>query len=226
MPREKQGIALREQVRCESFLGIIPWTIGANKAYIATWKTFFDWAEKKYDLLVDSSKITSRTVLRPFLYKKLGYDVLIIYLYKDPMDLLRSLAKGSNRSLESEGTRKGLPHLLILRSFLGAVFSYLATQFVARALKLPMQKVKYDSLVSDPGGVVKYFTGNHVEVDRTTELNSGHMVAGNRMARSPGGIFINPAANETGDIVVPGAYKYIFGFLDKIHRRARDRDFC
>lgn len=158
---------------------------GNKKTYSAFWKPFFDYSRSTSDseVIVDSSKTTRETFCRPFNLSIIGEDVIFIYLYKEPSDLVASLKKGSNKFLAGMNSEK-YGFRFLLKSFAGWFVGNVGA--VLAVLRLGPEKsiiLNYRDFASDPtivGRCLENFGVSHVP----SEMTEGHGISGNRTRSS------------------------------------------
>jgi len=147
--------------------------------------------ESGRSVVVDSSKSARRTVRRTRMLRAHTPNSLrTIHLVRDPADVMRSVERGTNTSLEAGvegGTRLG-----VLRSLLGWIVANTLVEFVRRRSREPLLLVRYEDLVGDPRatlGRVGAFIGCDLSAVASQvtagEIPAGHGVGGNRMRRGP-----------------------------------------
>jgi len=149
------------------------------------WKAFFGYARDKSGekIIVDSSKTTRETFYRPFNLSIIGEDVIFIYLYKEPSDLVASLKKGSNKFLAGMNSEK-YGFRFLLKSFAGWFVGNVGA--VLAVLRLGPEKsiiLNYRDFASDPtivGRCLENFGVSHVP----SEMTEGHGISGNRTRSS------------------------------------------
>jgi hypothetical protein len=81
-------------------------------------------------ILVDSSKTNFLTCNRPYVLKKLGYEVIVLHIYKPFFSTLKSIRKGSNDFLMQK-IKRDKP-FKIFRFLISFIFSNLSARMLAK----------------------------------------------------------------------------------------------
>ncbi|ACJ28362.1 Sulfotransferase protein, putative [Shewanella piezotolerans WP3] len=181
-----------------------------NSIYDQFWTNYFK-SNSNVDI-VDSSKISRKTFMRPIIFKRLGVNVTIVHLYKNSDLLLQSLLKGSNKDLNKGVKVEGIPHIFLLRSFVGAFFANLFTCLIGRFFSNGYKFIEYEEIVVDCDTfLVNHFGLNSSLVD-LENLNCGHGVSGNRVRKKSKSISLRKS-NGNISLTLPIFYKYLFRVL-------------
>lgn len=147
--------------------------------------------ESGKSVVVDSSKSARRTVRRTrMLHAHTPNSLRTIHLVRDPADVMQSVQRGYNTSLEA-GV-EGNTRLGVLRSLLGWVVANTLVEYVRRRSGAPFLLVRYEDLVADPSATLRII-GAFIDRDLSAvasqvtdgEIPAGHGVGGNRMRRGP-----------------------------------------
>ncbi len=172
--------------------GVLPGSRLADR-YGRLWRATFDAIKQVSGarVVVDSSKSTRKCMQRLSL---LGSRVApgrlaVIHLVRDPRGVLWSIRRGSNRALEA-GRDPRIPGGAC-RGLLGWSVANALTDVIAYARDLPLCRVRYEELVSEPlstlarlGSVIGLDVGSRMEhLLGGAPLSPGHGVSGNRMRR-------------------------------------------
>lgn len=201
----------REQRMAEGIWGWIFFNRAAH--YRSFWLNFFDAAENDGLIVVDSSKISRATLCRPLNLSRLGVEISMVHLYRDPDDLLSSLLKGSNKSLAKGMHTSRIEHLFLMRSFFGAFFSNLLTFIVGKFFFRQYFFIRYEELITIPFDVFSRL-GVRAEIGQDfSSLTPGHAVSGNRMRQSGEAISLNSDKVKRTGFRLPFFYKYLFRIL-------------
>jgi hypothetical protein len=163
-------------------------------------------------VIIDSSKTPADGSFRPVALKELcGYDVKVIHLQRNFFHVMKSLAKGSNKTMQNKDgirpsfwTQLGLKTKDLerkkryskLSNFFRGVLGYHLANRDARKLKDRLGKENYmylhfEDLINDPiGSLIQIekqlglsIKESKEKISRNEYLNIGHIVGGNRMVR-------------------------------------------
>ena len=155
--------------------------------YNQVWQPIFDRIFQATDTVIDSSKVSRLTYHRPRLLKAMGYKVDIVYLYRQPDELLLSLRKGSNRSLEANGpVERGRFRVFLgsVRGFFGWFIASAGTVLACRRFGFRRIDVAYEEFIAHPHEIAESILEQPIEQSVPDELDGGHGVSGNRTRRS------------------------------------------
>lgn len=136
-------------------------------------------------ILVDSSKSTLLTSNRPYVLKKLGYEVIIVNLYRPFFETFKSVLKGSNAFLS--GKIKKEKSFRIIRFFIGFFFATLKARSLSK--NFFYISVKHHDLLFRKNLVInkikKYIlsviANKKIKFKKTKEI---HLVGGNRLKKN------------------------------------------
>ncbi len=133
-------------------------------------------------ILVESSKSTLFTSNKPYILRKLGYEVIIIHVYRSFFSTLKSVLKGSNAFLSGK-IKKEKPFRVI--RFLLAYF--LANlKATTLSISFPYLLIKNNEIYSKKKFIlkkIKKFIFNEISIKKINfkKTNESHMVGGNRL---------------------------------------------
>lgn len=130
-------------------------------------------------IIVDSSKSTIFSALRPYVLKRLGYKVIVIHIYRTFFQTLRSILKGDNYYLGNLTTKK--KKFRIIRFIL----SFNIAKFNAMKLSKDFKyiQVNQSDLLDDKSKIIsdiKKFINSNFKLDYT-KYYEHHIVGGNRL---------------------------------------------
>jgi len=207
-----------EQRQAEGLSGLRNGVAGSY--YTKFWTGFLARRALHDVVVVDSSKTSRSTVSRPLQLGRLGAEVTIVHLTREPESLLSSLMKGSNKELAQRIRKSGVDHVFLLRSFIGALFANLAAIVLGRVIFRRYVHVRYEDLIHAPVNVLSRLGVRGGQALDISALSTGHAVSGNRMRHANSLISIdrNCAANAERKADVPRFYSLLFGSLGLFSR--------
>ncbi len=142
------------------------------------------------DVIVDSSKTTYFSLFRPLsLSRELEGELLFVHLVRDPLAVISSLKKGTNKALVAGEVRPR--RFKVLRGFVGWMLANVAALINATVLKERSILIRYEDLVRDPKSeiskiailadldpvdIFEFIDGKKVQVP-------SHLCEGNRMGK-------------------------------------------
>lgn len=156
-----------------------------RQSYNGFWSSLFQYARNRSSCsaLVDSSKTTRKTFWRAKNLLEAGEDVAFIYLYKDPLDLIASLRKGSNKHLSG---LEGQPYStrFLLQSFLGWIIGNFGAVLSCRRFGRGRRVLlNYRDFAENPLIVIEKLGDVDINLSAPASFQNGHGISGNR-ARS------------------------------------------
>ena len=133
-------------------------------------------------ILVDSSKSTFLSCNRPYILKKLGYEVIIIHIYKPFFSSLKSIISGSNYFLMKKVKKE--KSFRILRFFIGFIFSNLSALMLA--IDFQYIKIKNHDLLTRESYVIKKISKFILNIASNKKIkfkktDERHLMSGNRL---------------------------------------------
>ena len=156
--------------------------------YARLWRTVYDrLAAGGAAAVVDSSKSARNARGRAVALAELGHDVHVVHLRRRALDVLNSVRRGTNRSLQAgaDDSRLRVPRAIVAK--------LLADRDATRSLaKLGGHDVRYEELVRDPSGALAPLLQSLPEplaagvrealhaAATGAALDLGHGIAGNR----------------------------------------------
>ena len=149
-------------------------------------KKEFDIIDKFYPnaIIIDSSKSTLLTSNRPYILKKLGYEVVIIHIVKSFYLTFKSVKKGSDSFLKKRIKKE--KSFRLLRFFINYFFSNIRALLLARNFHYIFIKnndlLTRDSYVLERISkfVSKIVLNKKIKIKKT---NDRHLVGGNRLKK-------------------------------------------
>ena len=182
---------------------------------------------------VDSSKSTWKVARRIGLLKKVGIEIRLIHLVRNPLAVMWSIQRGSNRLLEQKEDarlRGGM-----VRGLASWVSANLLFERYQKRTGFLCLRVRYEDLVADPAAEARKI-GDWLQIgmdpiikkiSNYESLSPGHGLSGNRVRRQ-GEIRIHPdhqwkkAMPRYGSVlsllIYPVARRYGYSWEDMIKR--------
>ena len=135
-------------------------------------------------IIIDSSKTTLLTSNRPYILKKLGYEVLIIHIAKSFFLTLKSVKKGSNAFLQKK-IKKEKP-FRIIRFFVNYFISNTKAFMMAKNFNYIF--IKNSDLLKKESYVMKRISKlvSKIILDKKIKFkktNEKHLIGGNRLKK-------------------------------------------
>lgn len=194
---------------CTRSLESLPFVLSHGRwdTYQAAWAQFWAHVFKNGKVAVDSSKTTRLTSYRPLRLEKMGHCIVFLYLYRDPLDLLSSIEKGSNKALARGELEKARPFFL-LRSFLGWFLGNARAAWVCRKYRDRSILINYKEFCGNPERIIDKLSNLGVELTRPVAFSPGHGVSGNRGRATFKGI-----KYEDGNKVDVGSFSRVLAFF-------------
>ena len=158
----------------------------SNNSSIGFFLEEFDIIDKFYPnaIIIDSSKSTLLTSNRPYILKKLGYEVVIIHIVKSFYLTFKSVKKGSDSFLKKRIKKE--KSFRLLRFFINYFFSNIRALLLARNFHYIFIKnndlLTRDSYVLERISkfVSKIVLNKKIKIKKT---NDRHLVGGNRLKK-------------------------------------------
>jgi hypothetical protein len=169
-----------------------------SKIYEAKWEKIWNPIMTKLfhytdsNIIVDSSKSTRGTFNRKRLLKNIGISINEVLLIRNPVDVMKSAKKGSNKKLEND---KENP--VLLGGAIRAGFSWLITNFFAASRFNSSNGIilTYENFVRDTENTIK-----KIEQKFSLKKNENnyitHGISGNRLRRHTEKIEIKKRTNN------------------------------